>query len=102
MFGPQKQILWAKHVPLPFNPYPVFQSKSLCIGGENKKLAIYVPLILSQRNVKQVDKEESEEKQGGKNLSLQSPKDLKGKGTSSFQYPVKVLFTYYLKICFLL
>ena len=90
MLGPRKQILWAKHIPLPYNPYPLFQAKKHSLGGEKNNLAIFVPILLSQRNVKEVDKEDGEKKKGGKDLNLSNGKDLHGKGLAAFQHPVKV------------
>ena len=91
MFGPRKNILWfAKHTTLPLNPYPFFQTRNLSIGGEASNLAVFVPLLLGQKNVKEVVKKEGDESKGGKNLSLKSAADIRGSGAAAFLHPVKV------------
>ncbi len=90
MLGPKKRIMWAKHLPLPFNPYPSFKTQNLTLGKEARPLALYVPLLLVQKNVKEVDKHQGKLANGGVDLSLVKAKDLRGSGLSSFQHPVKV------------
>ena len=54
-------------------------------------MAIFVPLFVSERNVKEVDKREADVPVGGKDLSLVKAKELKGQGLAAFQHPVKVV-----------
>ncbi len=91
MLGPQKKVLWYPHTPLPYNPYPLFQVHNFSLGNETSNLAIFVPLFVSERNVKEVDKREADVPVGGKDLSLVKAKELKGQGLAAFQHPVKVV-----------
>ncbi len=90
MLGPQKNILWSRHTPLPYNPYPLFQVPNFSLCNETSNLAIFVPLLFAERNVKEVDKKEADLPIGGKNLSLVKSKQLKGQGLAAFQHPIKV------------
>ncbi len=95
MFGPKKKTLWLGHPPLASNSHPFQTFKNYSLGKEAKSLAIYMPLILPQENVKEVEKNKGMVPKGGKNLRLVKPNELEGKGKGSaiaaFQHPIKVV-----------
>ncbi len=58
MQRPKKTTLWAPHFPSASsaNVETTFRTKQLSLGGASKPFAIYVPLHLTQANVKEVKK----------------------------------------------
>ena len=79
------------NLPLPYNSYPSVFFRNLSLGNEAGTLAIYVPLLLPEKNVKEVDTVDSEKSKAIVDLGLVKASELKGKGVEdAFAHPIKV------------
>ncbi len=94
MFGPRRTILMG-NLPLPLNPYPSFSFPNLSLGHQACNVAIYVPLLLPEKNVREVDTHDSEKSNAIVDLGLVKSSELKGTGVEdAFTNPIKVYLRY--------
>ncbi len=100
MLAPPRKILWAHHLPIPNNPFPLYSIHNYSLGRSAKSIALFVPLSRPYHPFEDLKKQQGENSLYGPDRGLLIPQDLKGHGdvASAFQHPIKVP-TYFSTIC---